>query len=377
MSSPRTAVVLFNLGGPDSREAIKPFLINFFSDPNIIQLPQPFRGLLARVIAGRRSRREAGDSYSELGDKSPLLENTRTQEAALQDALAADPGSVKVFTCMRYWHPMAREVVRDVKAWGAERIVLLPLYPQFSTTTTWSSIGEWQKAVKLEGLQVPTSLVCCYPRDAGFIDASARLVREAYDRASAEAGQPPRVLFSAHGLPEKIIRQGDPYQWQCEEGARLIAKATGIDGLDWQICYQSRVGPLKWIGPSTEEALEKAAADGVPVLVYPHAFVSEHVETLVEIEIEYREMAEEMGVVWFGRVPTVMTAPEFISGLARLVRERVNAPGISSDAGGRICPSGAKRCCQNMGLCLTGMDQPLKVAEPQAENQTDPAMAAE
>jgi ferrochelatase len=344
----RTAVILFNLGGPDKRESIRPFLKNFFMDKNIIQAPYPVRLFLSSLIANRRSKREAGDSYSFLGGKSPLLDNTLAQQNALQ---ARFDSNTKIFTVMRYWHPMSDQVAADVKNWAPDKIILLPLYPQFSTTTSWSSAQDWARACRKIGLNVPTRLICCYPFEPGFIEASARNVREAFDAyIGANPGKRPRILFSAHGLPEKIIRQGDPYQWQCEESARKIAAATNIPNLDWQICYQSRVGPLKWIGPSTEEALEKAAHDAVPVLIYPHAFVSEHVETLVEIEIEYREEAEKRGVPGFGRIPTVSVSDLFIDGLARMIRQ-AQAP-IGPDGGKALCPETCKRCCVVAGNAL-------------------------
>ncbi|MBU6235105.1 MAG: ferrochelatase [Alphaproteobacteria bacterium] len=353
------AVILFNLGGPDSRETIKPFLFNFFMDPNIIRAPKFVRWCLANYIAFSRSRKQAGDSYARLGNKSPLLENTRAQATALSMRLNND-STIKytVHICMRYWHPMADEVVQKVKNDNPDQIILLPLYPQFSTTTTWSSFGEWQKAALKHDLDKPSSLVCCYPSNAGFIAASADLVKTQYeamrDECMGQGMKAPRVLFSAHGLPEDIITDGDPYQWQCEKTAELITAAIQVPELDWQICYQSRVGPKKWIGPSTEEALHKAATDNVPVLVYPHAFVSEHVETLVEIEEEYREMAEHMGVPMFARVPTVSVHKAFIDGLAAVVRSRVGVAGVGPDVVGRVCPSGFTRCCMGQGVEMVG-----------------------
>lgn len=338
----KTAVVLFNLGGPDEQKSIRPFLKNFFMDKNIITAPWPVRFFLSEMISRKRSKKEAGSSYGLLGNKSPLLANTLAQAAALEGALKHDDPSVswKVFTCMRYWHPMSGAVAKDVQNWQPDEIVLLPLYPQFSTTTSWSSFEDWKKAAAKIDLDVKTKTICCYPFDAGFIEASAKLIRDAHDGFIAKHPELfPRVLFSAHGLPEKIIKGGDPYQWQCEQSAKVIAEATGIANLDWQICYQSRVGRLKWIGPSTEEALHKAAADKVPVLIYPHAFVSEHVETLVEIEIEYRHLAEQIGVPGFSRIPTVSITPEFISGLSKEVRNS-----LINDSRERICPAEFTRC---------------------------------
>lgn len=344
----RTAVVLFNLGGPDSPAAIRPFLYNFFIDPNIIRLPFPLRWLVANSIARRRSRREARESYGLLGGASPLLENTRAQAAALEDALNAHAGHhTRVFVCMRYWHPMADEVAAQVRDFAPGRVVLLPLYPQYSTTTTRSSLRTWNKAARRAGLSAPASLVCCYPEEDGFVAASATLVRETVAQAEAGTGRAPRVLFSAHGLPEDIVRDGDPYAEQCRRSAAAIAAAAGIPASRWTLCYQSRVGPKKWLGPSTEAEIRRAAADGVPVVVYPHAFVNEHVETLAEIEIEYRALAAAENVPGFYRVPTVSTHPVFIAGLARLARQAASHPGrIETAAGGAPCPASFRRCCR-------------------------------
>lgn len=345
----KIAVVLFNLGGPDSKESIEPFLMNFFTDPNIIRVPNPMRWFIARLIAKRRSKREAGDSYHELGDKSPLLENSTAQAHALEQALnaAQDGKTYKTFICMRYWHPMAPDVAQRVKEYDPDHIILLPLYPQFSTTTTRSSFQQWEAACDDIDLLVPTATICCYPRANGFIAASADNVKRTYEAAMKEFGQRPRVLFSAHGVPEDVITDGDPYQWQCEHTAADIAAACDIQNLDWQICYQSRVGPKKWIGPSTEEALHKAAQEKVPVIVLPHAFTQEHVETLVEIEIEYRELAHEIGVPGFMRVPVVGTHPAFIEGLADIVRREGYRTWLAPDTGKRLCPHDFCRCLMN------------------------------
>jgi protoporphyrin/coproporphyrin ferrochelatase len=355
----KIAVVLFNLGGPDSQKAIRPFLFNFFMDPNIIRAPKFVRFGLATLISILRSRKQAGTAYAKLGYKSPLLENTNAQADALSTVLnAASDIQYQVYVSMRYWHPMTSEVVAEVKQDSPDQVILLPLYPQFSTATTRSSFDEWQKETRAQEFEVPTSLICCYPTQSGFVAASAALIKKEYNdlrQQSQENGiKLPRILFSAHGLPEDIITGGDPYQWQCEKSAHAIAAALNVDQLDWQICYQSRVGPKKWIGPSTEEALKKAAVDQVPVLIYPHAFVSEHVETLVEIEDEYREMAHELGVPIFARVPTVSVNHLFIEGLADLVKARVDVTGVGPDVIGRICPSGFTDCCMGQGIELLG-----------------------
>ena len=316
----KIAIILFNLGSPDKKESIKPFLFNFFMDKNIIRAPLPIRYLLAKYISVKRSKNEAANSYNELNNKSPLLENSIKQAQALEDKLnIKSVDEFKSFVCMRYWHPMADEVVKQVKAWGADKIVLLPLYPQYSTTTTRSSFQSWDKACSKNNLDIPSRKIESYFVDEGFITASAKNIRAVYDKALKQSSIPLRILFSAHGLPEKIIKAGDPYQLQCEQTAAAIVKKLNIPNLDWQSCYQSRVGRLKWIAPSTKDALKKAAQDNVSVIIYPHAFTQEHVETLVEIEIEYRELAKTLGVSNFYRVRTVGTDLDFIKGLSAQV----------------------------------------------------------
>ncbi len=339
--SKKTAIILFNLGGPDSKNAVRPFLMNFFMDKNIIRLPVPFRCLLAWVIAKKRSKREAKDSYDEIGGFSPLLNNTNLQAEALEEML---PENYKVFTCMRYWHPMAAQIVRDVRDWGAEDIILMPLYPQYSTTTTRSSLQSWKKACFEADYTRPSRMICCYPLNEGYITASVDQIKPVYEQARAN-GHTPRLLFSAHGLPESIIKDGDPYQWQCEQSAAKIAESLDIENLDWQICYQSRVGRQKWLGPSTEQALEKAAHDNVPVLIYPHAFTQEHVETLVELDIEYREVAEKIGVHGYYRAPTVGTHPAFIKGLADMILSSSTHSDIAPDTANCLCPEQFDKCC--------------------------------
>lgn len=277
-SSPKIAVVLLNLGGPLEEAHIRPFLFNFFMDKNIIGLPLPLRWIVATQFSRRRSQGAAREAYSKLNFRSPLLDNTRAQGDALEQELQRRRVNAKCFVTMRYWHPRAGDVVRDIAAYAPDRIVLLPLYPQYSTTTTGSAFADFRAAWRGN---TPLEKICCYPTLPGFIAASADNIRAELAKAPPNA----RLLLSAHGLPEKIIRRGDPYQRQSEETAAAIVKELGIPGLDWQVCYQSRVGPLKWIGPSIGEALEKAARDGKGVVVYPHAFVSEHVETLVELDM--------------------------------------------------------------------------------------------
>ena len=337
----RVAVVLFNLGGPDGPDAVRPFLRNLFSDPAILRVPSLLRRPLAAGIAGRRAV-AAREIYAKLGGGSPLLANTVAQARALEEALA-DLGAVRAFPCMRYWHPRADAVAREVKSFAPERLVLLPLYPQFSTTTTASSAADWQASAKRAGIAVPTSAVCCYPTEPGFIAALAEGIRGALD--ALDASKRPRLLLTAHGLPERVIAAGDPYQRQVEETAAAVLRKLAMPGLDARVCYQSRVGPLRWIGPATDEEIRRAGAERRALAVAPIAFVSEHSETLVELDMEYAHLARESGVPAYRRAPTVSTAPLFIEGLAALVRAALaRGPGVASASGGRHCPAGYRGC---------------------------------
>lgn len=323
----KTAIVLFNLGGPDSPQAVEPFLFNLFNDPAIIGLPNPLRWLVAKLVSRRRAP-IAREIYGNIGGRSPLVPETEKQAAALEAALGGDH---RCFIAMRYWRPFTHEAVEAVKAWGADQVVLLPLYPQFSTTTSRSSLRLWKSEARRLGLDIPTRIVCCYPTEAGMIQAMAELVA----KGLAEAGGGARVLFSAHGLPKKVVDRGDPYPLHVMQTAEEVAKAAGL--ADWTVCYQSRVGPLEWIGPSTEDELERAGRDGVPVVVVPIAFVSEHSETLVELDIEYRHRASELGIPAYVRVPTVSHHPAFIGGLAGLVHAPASVCGKACARAGRPC----------------------------------------
>jgi ferrochelatase len=240
---------------------------------------------------------------------------------------------------------MVRETAFEVRAWEPDRIVLLPLYPQFSTTTTGSSLTGWREATKAIGLKVPTATVCCYPTQAGWIRAVAELTIAGIAQA-AKIGRP-RVLFSAHGLPEKILLRGDPYQWQVEQTAAAIAATLPAEAsgqtVDWRVCYQSRVGPLRWIGPSTESEIDAAGRERRPLVVAPIAFVSEHSETLVELDMDYAERAKKAGVPAYVRVPTVSTHPAFITGLAELVRG-AGVGKVGNGMGKRLCPGACRAC---------------------------------
>lgn len=338
----RLAVVLFNLGGPDSLQAVEPFLFNLFNDKAIVGLPGPVRRLVARLVARRRAP-VAREIYAKIGGASPLLEFTRRQANALQERLRQREYPARVFVCMRYWHPRSDAVAREVQAFRPDRIVLLPLYPQYSTTTTASSLADWSKAGRRAGLAAPAHVVCCYPASTGFVDAVAGQVRSMLHTTRPRGSF--RLLFSAHGLPKRVIAKGDPYQWQVERTVAAVVDALGDIARDHVVCYQSRVGPLEWIGPSTEAELARAARDGVAVVVVPIAFVSEHSETLVELDIDYRSKAAELGVPKYLRVPTVAADDIFIGALVDLVEDALSRSNEASPQGGmRLCPPSFAGC---------------------------------
>jgi ferrochelatase len=340
--SRKVAVVLFNLGGPDGPDAVRPFLFNLFNDPAIISLPGILRTPLAALISSRREE-SAKANYAIMGGGSPLLPETRAQATALEAALAARaPGDeIRCFIAMRYWKPLTDETATAVAAWSPDEIVLLPLYPQFSTTTTGSSAQAWAKAYKGSG-KIRT--VCCYPTLGGLVEAHARLIAETW--AAAGHTGPVRLLFSAHGLPEKVINGGDPYQAQIEATCAAVAEKLGA-GWDWKVCFQSRVGPMKWIGPSTDEEIRAASAEGLALVVTPIAFVSEHVETLVELDHEYGEMAREAGCPAYVRVPALGVEAGFIDSLAEMALQSLDRTG-TAPAGGYAC-AGWSKCPRTEG----------------------------
>ncbi len=337
----KLAVVLLNLGGPDSLDAVEPFLENLFSDPAVISLPGVVRRPLARLIARRRAP-VARKIYEELGGRSPIVPETQAQCEALRAELGSRGFTAGCFIAMRCWHPFTQQAVRDVKAFAPDRVVLLPLYPQYSTTTSRSSLAEWRRESAKQGLTAPLQEVCCYPFDRGLVDAFVDLLERGFERV--QAGIQYRVLFSAHGLPKRTVARGDPYQWQVEQTVRAVVEKLQPREFDWQICYQSRVGPLEWIGPATDAEVRRAGSEGKGLIILPVAFVSEHSETLVELDIEYRKLATQSGVRDYIRLPTVRTHPAFIRGLADLVEAALKSRIPVTCAPGRICPKA--RICE-------------------------------
>lgn len=319
--SMKTAVILLNLGGPDNLTSVQPFLFNLFNDRFIISLPQPMRWLLAKFISRKRTPK-ARAIYEKMGGRSSIVPQTQAQAVALEKELSSF-GDYKVFITMRYWHPMAPETVAQVKNYNPDRIILLPLYPQFSTTTTASSFRNWAVNASSLGQNLPTIKICCYHSDPNFISAYADLTLNFYNQA-AKHGKP-RILFSAHGIPLNRVANGDPYQWQVERTVEAVIAKMGIADPDYAICYQSRVGPLKWLQPSTEHELKRTVHDGMPIVLVPISFVSEHSETLVELDIQYKDLVESLGGKHYFRVPTVRTHPQFIKGLALLCQQATDS----------------------------------------------------
>ena len=311
----KKAVILFNLGGPDKLENVEPFLFNLFNDPAILNLPSFIRYPLAKLIANRRAP-TAKKIYQELGGSSPILKLTQEQSFSLEQSLNKNDkdSEYKCFIVMRCWHPRAENVINQVINFNPEEIILMPLYPQYSAATSGSSIKEWNDVCKKNNFKVKTSTICCYPTDKNFIEAHKNeIVKKIKDLNNF------KLIFSAHGLPEKNIKKGDPYQWQVEQSVDKIVKSLNIQDLDWILSYQSRVGPLKWIGPSTEDIIVENSKLGKHIVLVPIAFVSEHSETLVELDIEYKELADKNGCKNYSRVPALGTNENFIKAMSDLI----------------------------------------------------------
>ncbi|MDI7775824.1 ferrochelatase [Asticcacaulis sp. EMRT-3] len=306
----RTAVLLFNLGGPHKPEDVRGFLYNLFADRYIINLPFGLRQGVAALISSRRAPM-ARANYALMGGGSPILKETEAQRQALETYISKNTQGMetRVFTGMRYWHPFIAETVREIEAYRSDQIVVLPLYPQFSSTTTLSGFEAFKKAYRGKA---KVHYVCCYAGNGHFIKAHADAVAAVLKRLSAPENY--RILFSAHGLPETIVKRGDPYSEQVEASVARIMAMLNTD-VEHTICYQSRVGPLKWIGPSTDDTIRQAGRDGKSVIVVPVAFVSEHIETLVELDIEYGHLAREAGVADYIRVPALGVNGDYIKAL--------------------------------------------------------------
>ena len=341
----KKAVILFNLGGPDKIENVEPFLFNLFNDPAILNLPTILRYPLAKLISNRRAP-VAKKIYEELGGSSPILKLTKEQSNALEVKLNESQieDEYKCFIVMRCWNPRAEDVIKKVRLFVPDEVVLMPLYPQYSAATSGSSIKEWKDVCKKNKYDIKTSTICCYPTDQNFINAHTKeIIKKIKDLKNF------KLIFSAHGLPEKNIKKGDPYQWQVEQSVKKIVESLNNENLDWILSYQSRVGPLKWIGPSTENIIIENSKIGKHIVLVPIAFVSEHSETLVELDIEYKEIAVANGCNNYTRVPALGINEDFIKAMSELIikkneykiKEGLHSPKTQ-------CPSNFKKCpCLN------------------------------
>jgi ferrochelatase len=349
----KTAVVLFNLGGPDKLSSVKPFLFNLFNDPAIISLPQPFRFLLAKLISSRREKK-AQNIYRQINNKSPLLDITLSQADSLERELSFN-GNFKVFTIMRYWHPFAQEIIKKINDFNPNEIILLPLYPQFSSTTSASSFKDYLTNYKKTN--IPIKIVCCYPTQEDFIKSHTLQIIKTLKIIDKKLLSKIRILFSAHGLPQKVIDKGDPYVFQVEKSANEILKNlkkflpennfNELKKIDYSICYQSKVGPLKWTTPSLEQEIRRVALDKKIPLVVPIAFVSDHSETLVELDIEFKELSVELGIEKYYRAPSLNIDGTFIQSLKNIVLSTTKNNDCQIFCGEekwRICPKKSKLC---------------------------------
>ena len=337
----KKAIILFNLGGPDKLENVEPFLFNLFYDPAILNIPSFIRYPLAKLIAKRRAP-IAKNIYKELGGSSPILKLTKEQASALELSLnkSDNLSKYKCFVVMRCWHPRAENVVKEVINYNPDEVILMPLYPQYSAATSGSSIKEWKDICLKNNFKIKTNTICCYPTDKNFIQAHKDEIIKIIENLVNF-----KLIFSAHGLPEKNIKKGDPYQWQVEQSVNQIVKSLNIKDLDWILSYQSRVGPLKWIGPSTEDIIVENSKLGKHIVLVPIAFVSEHSETLVELDIEYKELADKNGCKNYLRVPALGINKNYIKSMTDLIINKQDYNFNGELYPPRVqCPNQFKKC---------------------------------
>jgi ferrochelatase len=329
-----TGIVLFQLGGPDTLEAIQPFLFNLFCDPDIIDFPfaRIGRRPLAKLIATTRAKK-VQHHYSVIGGGSPIRKFTEMQARSLETRLQSASLNARCFVAMRYWHPFTSEAIQRLHEAGCDEVVLLPLYPHYSSTTTGSSLNEWNR--QFRG-RIPVYKVESFYRDKMYLDSLIEKIDQALSRFSAP--DRPEIVFSAHSLPQSIIDGGDPYQSQIEETVELLMR-RGAWANRHCVCYQSKVGASKWLQPSLHRTLRDLSSQRIQeVCVVPISFVSDHVETLGEIDHEARELAHELGFRQFEMTAGLNDSPKFIDALARLV---VRALGEVSSTGTSLRESAA------------------------------------
>jgi ferrochelatase len=314
-TSPRVGIVLFQLGGPDSLEAIEPFLYNLFCDPDIIDFPfaRIGRKALAKLISTTRARK-VQHHYATIGGASPIRRNTERQARALESQLRHSGADAHCFVAMRYWHPFTAEAIAQLRSADCDEVVLLPLYPQYSSTTTGSSLNEWNR---LFADRLPVHAVETFYRNPMYLDAVTEKINEALSRFPDR--ERPDIVFSAHSIPMSIIDKGDPYQRQIEETVQLLMQRGGWSN-SHRLCYQSKVGASRWLQPSLHQTLKALANERVrEVCIVPIAFVSDHVETLGEIDHEARHQAHSLGITQFEMSAGLNDSPKFIYALGQIV----------------------------------------------------------
>lgn len=326
MTTGRVGVLLLNLGGPEQLDDVRPFLFNLFSDPEIIRLPVSWlQRPLAWLISTTRASKSQ-ENYRQIGGGSPLRRITEEQAQAMQEALRCKGHDVQVYIGMRYWYPFTEEAIARIKRDKIEHLVILPLYPQFSISTSGSSFRLlekiWDEDPSLGNIE-HTVIASWYDRP-GYLQAMAQLIGQQLDQL--ENPDDAHIFFSAHGVPVSYVEEaGDPYQREIEQCVEMIMHTLNRPNA-YTLAYQSRVGPVEWLKPYTEDAIAELADKGVDTLVVvPISFVSEHIETLQEIDMEYREIAEEAGIHHFQRVPALNTHPTFINELAEMVVNAINS----------------------------------------------------
>ena len=314
-----TALILLNMGGPDSLEAVEPFLYNLFSDRELIQLPagallqKPFAKLISHFRA-----KHVVNNYQMIGGKSPLLAWTQKQAAGIAQLLE----NMQPFVVMRYWHPFAEEVLTEIKQAGIEQAVVLSMYPHYTGATTGSSINDFKRTAARIYPELNYQLIEEWYDHSGYLDALANRINSALDDLSDSERNEAQIVFSAHALPQKFIDRGDPYLMQVEATVQGVMQRVG--DVDSHLGFQSRSGPVQWMEPETTDVMDRLAAEGKKTLVMvPVSFVSDHIETLHEIDIEYREHAEEHGIVKYVRAPSLNTGADFLQALADLIKDRV------------------------------------------------------
>jgi len=347
----KTAVILFNLGGPSSLDGVKSFLFNLFNDKAIIGIPQPFRFFLAHFISKVRLKK-AQAIYAILGGKSPLLETTNAQAYALERELSFI-GNFKVFVAMRYTKPFSCDIIKNLQKYDPSEIILLPLYPQFSSSTSGSSINDFKRFTNKFFKKTAIKTVCCYPLDPDFINSHSLLIKKTiaknYDNNLSEF----RFLFSAHGLPQKLINAGDPYVFHVTETSDAVVKNLAeilqveVEKIDSQICYQSKVGPMQWTSPSLDFEVRRAVLDNKILVIIPISFVSDHSETLVELDVQYKDLAMSLGVKNYLRVPALNLDGQFVKSLFEICK----AVGANNDAEFFSGKKAQKFCSKKLKFC--------------------------